>query len=191
MPLTLTITGAPIVEPLTLEEAKRFLRVDITRDDALIEALMVSAREEVELLTGRTILSTTYALRLECFPATGIIALPRPPLQSVTSIAYIDTAQVSQTLATTVYGVDSFSEPGRVYRKTGQTWPSVYDQLVPITITYVAGYTLATVPERMRTALKLLLNDSYEHREAHLDARTFCNEAVHRLLWGLSKVDFV
>lgn len=186
MPLTLTQTVAPTIEPLLLEEVKRYLRVDGTDEDSVIEALMLSAREDIETWTGRTLLTTTYALRLDCFPSGCPIRLPRPPLQSVTSIGYLDEDNVAQTLATTVYQSDVYSEPGRITLKTGQSWPSTYSAaLNAVTITYVAGWILATIPERAKMALKLMVGGYYEHREESLEIRTYPNETVKRLLWGM------
>lgn len=186
MPLTLTQTVAPTIEPVTLDEAKRYLRIDGTDEDSVIESLLLAAREDVESWSGRTLLTSTYALRYDDFPACGVFMLPRPPLQSVSSIAYVDTTGTTQTLATTVYGVDAYSEPGRVYLKSGQAWPSTSaDGINTVTITYVAGWTLTTIPERVKMAIKLILADLYEHREAQLEARVQTNKTVQRLLWGL------
>lgn len=192
MPLTITQTVAPTAEPLTLDEVKRYLRIDGTDDDVVIEALMLAAREDIEVWTGRTLLTTTYALRLSDFDwctwygRHDWLTLPRPPLQSVTSITYLDSNNASQTLATTVYQVDAYSEPGRITLKTGQSWPSTYtDSFNNVTVTYVAGWTLATLPERVKMAMKLIIGDYYEHRESQLEARVQENAAVCRLLWGL------
>lgn len=190
MPVSLTMTVAPTQEPILLEELKRYLRIDGTDEDVVLEALLVAAREEIEMFTGKTLLATTYALRLDDFPACGWVSLPRPPAQSITSITYLDTANVSQTLATTVYGSDTYTEPGRVYLHSGQSWPSTHETGInTVTITYVAGYTLATLPDRFRMVLKLMVGDLYEHREGHLEARVTMNETMKRMLWGLRLVD--
>lgn len=195
MPLSITQTVAPTAEPLTLDEVKRYLRIDGTDDDAVIESLMLAAREDVETWTGRTLLTTSYALRLSDFEwctCCGVLRLPRPPLQSVTSISYLDSAGATQTLATTVYQVDAYSEPGRITLKTGQSWPSTYtDSFNNVTVTFVAGWTLATIPERVKMAMKLLIGGYYEHREDMLEVRVQDNAAVCRLLWGLRIVDMV
>ena len=46
-------------EPITLEEAKNFLRVDGSDDDALIGALISAAREMCEQYTRRILVTTT------------------------------------------------------------------------------------------------------------------------------------
>ena len=190
MPLTLTQTVAPTIEPLLLSEVKNYLRLDGTENDAVVEALALAAREEVEIFTGLTLLATTFAWRLWGFGACPL-QVPRPPLQSVTSITYFDSSNVSQTLSSSVYTVDTQSRPGRILLTDGQSWPSVFSRYDAVTITYVAGHSLAALPERAKIAMKLMIGDYYENREAQLETRVYCNETVKRLLWGLRLLDFV
>jgi uncharacterized phiE125 gp8 family phage protein len=63
----LSVTTAPTSEPITRDEAKSFLRVDISDDDTLIDNLIQSAREFCEEYTGRTLINTTYKLSLDGF----------------------------------------------------------------------------------------------------------------------------
>lgn len=186
MPLTLVQTVAPTEEPLSLDQIKLQLRLDHDIEDALLYLYLQAAREYVELATRRQLLSATYTLSLDDFPACGMLTIPRPPLQSVTSITYLTTATVTQTLATTVYGVDVSSQPGRVYLKQGQAWPSVYDQLNAITITYVAGWTTyAQVPNQLKMAILRLVGHFYEHREVAVEkALSLIPLGITNLLWS-------
>jgi hypothetical protein len=47
------------------------------------------------------------------------------PLQSVTTVKYYDASGVLQTLASTVYQVDTVSQPGRIVLAPTQIWPTV------------------------------------------------------------------
>ena len=51
---SLFIEKQPTSEPVTLAEAKNFLRVTITDDDLLISSLITAAREACEAFTGRS-----------------------------------------------------------------------------------------------------------------------------------------
>jgi hypothetical protein len=96
------------------------------------------------------------------------ILLPCGPVQSVTSVVYVDTAGVSQTLVvTTDYVVDTSAEPARIYPAYGCSWPSARSQPNAITVTYVAGYGLAgaNVPEPLLDAMYLLIGDGYEFKQ--------------------------
>ena len=84
--MPLTLTTPPATEPITLAEANLHLKVDTTDDDSLITRLIAAARARAEWHTGRAFITQTWTLHLDAWPACGIIELPLPPLQSVTSI---------------------------------------------------------------------------------------------------------
>lgn len=172
--MSLALSVAPTSEPILLDEAKRYLRVETDLDNARITSLLRSARECVERISGRQLITATYTLKLDHFPSWdwcgsyydwGRIVLPRPPVQSVTSIAYTDSNGSPQTLATSVYGLDTSTEPGRIYLKHGQQWPTVRGDVDGIVITYVAGYTsAANVPEPFKEAMLVYIANRYENR---------------------------
>lgn len=72
----------PAIEPVTLDEAKAHLRVDINAEDSLITRLISDAREWVERFLRRSLITQTWALYLDAFPvgagpySTGLYAAP-------------------------------------------------------------------------------------------------------------------
>lgn len=164
----LSLSSGPSQEPLSLQETKTFLRVDHNDEDSQISLLIQDARERAERVTGRQLVTATWVLKLSDF--LPVIYLPNPPLQSVGSIQYIDTAGDTQTLATTEYLVDAVSEPGRITEAYSKTWPSVRAQMNAVTITYIAGYgTPSNVPAGLRSRLLAAVAHTYEHRESGVD----------------------
>lgn len=155
----------PPTDLLTIAAAKDHLRVDGTAEDALIEGYVKAARQHVEEITGCAIGAQTWEYQQEAW--TTEFYLPGYPLTSVESIKYFDGAGVEQTLATTVYRVDTKSAPGRVEKIDGQSWPAVQaGRALPITVRYGLGYTAATLPAGLDAAMKLLVGHFYAHREA-------------------------
>ena len=65
----LTLVTAPASEPVSLTEAKAHLRLDSADDDSLITALIRSARETAEAHMRRALVSQTWRLSLDRFPA--------------------------------------------------------------------------------------------------------------------------
>ncbi|MEQ1619683.1 MAG: head-tail connector protein, partial [Terricaulis sp.] len=55
--MTITILTPPASEPITLAEAKLFLRIDQTAEDPLITTLIAAAREAVEVACGRALIT--------------------------------------------------------------------------------------------------------------------------------------
>ena len=158
------VTTEPSVEPITLDEAKLNLRVECTADDTLITALIVAARRWCEDFENRAYITQTITAKT--FWLFDQIILPRPLLQSVTSIVYVDQAGDDQTLSDTLYDVDTFREPGQVTRAFNATYPTVRGDVNGVTIVYVAGYGVAStdVPQETIQAIHLLIGHLYENR---------------------------
>jgi uncharacterized phiE125 gp8 family phage protein len=156
----------PELEPVSLDEAKLHLRVDISPEDDLIETLITAARQRVEVELRRTLISQTWSLYLDDWPADEVIQIPNPPLIQMRAIAYVDSNGVSQSL--TYYDwLANPGTPGRIAPVYGTSWPSVRSQLDAIVVQYDAGYgeLASDVPACIRQAILLLVGDWYENRE--------------------------
>jgi len=174
--MALKLITAPTVEPVSLEEARLFLRIDSDpgEEDALIASMITAARQEAEKITRRQLITATWELRLDYFPET--IYLPMPPLQSVAPIApvviggvkYLDAAGVEQTLTeNTDYLVDTYSEPGRITPAYGEVWPPIYPVPNAVRIVYKAGYgdAATSVPAAIKNWIKAMVGSLWENRE--------------------------
>lgn len=173
---TILITP-PTTDPISLAEAKAHCRIGIDDDDGLLAGYVLAARHHLETETRRAFMTQTWDLTLDYgWPVTRVdgcyrnrIVLPRPPVQSVTSISYIDGAGAAQTLATNQYKLakadtgEWFIEPAY-----GVSWPTVRSEMAAITVRFVAGYgsSPGDVPEPLRQAMLLLVGHYYENREA-------------------------
>lgn len=157
--LNFQVTVAPTIEPVDLEEVQRHLRIDDPDDAPQLNFLIGAARAQVEEYLGRALLTQTIVYRLDCFPSRAI-RLPRAPLQSVSSIEYVDGDGATQTLSSSLYQVDSSSEPARVLPVYGGYWPVTRPTMNAVTITYVAGWTAASaVPAPIRQAILMRIHD--------------------------------
>lgn len=125
-------------EPVTAAEVKTLLPLYGTDHDARIALLIPALRMEAEQLVQRSLAVNTWQLKLDAFPANEIRLL-WPPVVSVESITYIDTAGATQTLDAAAYFVDSHSEPGWVLPADGTDWPDTYDTANAVTVNYTAG----------------------------------------------------
>lgn len=159
---------APASEPVTLSEAKAHAVVLHTADDTLITSLIIAAREEVENLLNRSLLTQTWELILDQFLDGESIELPMAsPLASVTSVEYYDENNSTQSLATSVWSADTFAEPGRVHLNDGESWPETFVRFDAVKVTYVAGWSsAASVPESIKLWIKARVSSLYEQRES-------------------------
>jgi len=142
-----------------------------TVEDNLILDWITTAREYCEGYTGRALATQTleaYPLR---FPCRNEIEIPYPPLQSITSVKYKDSAGTETTMTVdTDYIVDADSNVGRIVLPYAKIWPTATLYTVnPIKIRYVAGYTdINKIPRLIKSAMYLLIGHYYENREAVL-----------------------
>ena len=165
------IITPPSVEPITLTQAKLWLkRDDDTTDDSLITTLIGAAREYCEEVLGHVLLEQTLEYVLDYFPGENIIPIPFAcPLQSVTWIKYKDSDGVETTWPTTEYVVDTDSQPGRVALAHSKSYPSFTPYpLNAVRIRCVAGVanTSPTVAfsSNLQLAMQLYITDAYANR---------------------------
>jgi uncharacterized phiE125 gp8 family phage protein len=163
----------PISLAVSLSEAKKQCEVadSDTSHDTHITRLIKSAVADVERHTRRALVTQVWRMALSGFPdyrrGLGRIILPRPPLQNVEAIEYIDDFGNLQVLADTVYQVTIDASPGYISPAFGESWPTTRPEtLEAVSVTYTAGYgDLDTkVPEQFRNVVYELIAFRFMNR---------------------------
>ena len=170
---SIQVTTEPATEPVSLAEAKLQCRVDGTEENDLITDLITAARQQVEIDTSRTLITTVLKLRMDDFPP--VIYLPRPALISVETVKYYNTAGTLTTMSASEYQVDLYSFPGCIVPAPATSWPSVEtDRINAVEVAYTAGYgaTAASVPKNLKRAILMLVQEGY-FRRADYEAQGF------------------
>lgn len=177
--MSLTQTSAPAAVVVSKADLKTHVNVEstFTTDDTLIESYVADATRYVERLTNRQLITATWVLRMDGFGDpdyrnAGTIMVPKPPLQSITSIQYVDGAGDTRTWSASEYRVDLYGHPARITPEWGYAYPSTRPVMNSVTITYVAGYGAAAsdVPTDLALAVKFLAAFWYEQRMPFMDA---------------------
>lgn len=160
----ITEPGDPVI---STSDAKLHLRVDHTDEDTLIERIVDAATRQCEEYQGRAYVTQEFRLTVPRFPFYGrVIRLPRPPLQSVEKIEYLDTNHAVQELDPMKYRVNTDGLPGQVILNEGESWPDTGRAPDAVRVTYTAGYGgPADVPADYRAAILLMVGHLYENRE--------------------------
>jgi len=136
-------------------------------EDTLLSTILTAARNHVENITGRQLMTATWDYSLQAWPDGDYIKLPFGNLVSVTSVKWKDVDAVETTLTvTTDYLVETNgNQCGRIVLPYGESWPS--DTLYPsnpITIRFVCGYvSAAAVPEMLQVAIKFAAQNMWRH----------------------------
>lgn len=221
------VITSPSVEPVSLARARQWLRIDVpgysgdTSQDLDIQSMVRAARQWVEKETDKSIGLQTLMITGESFCALGEqpygygygqrrILLPRGPVRSITSVAYLTTDDFDLTVDPALYRLTA-QAPQSVVLKRGQAWPGVSVEPESVRITYVAGYIVPTLgtgieayaddyadsytsgpgavlpydlPDDMIAAMRLILGHLYRYRSASVDvAMQELPLGVRALLW--------
>jgi len=165
--MALVPTSGPALEPITLAEAKAYLRVDGADDDTLIGALIATSRLHIEAALGCALITQGWSLYRDDWPLRGPVRLPLSPLQSIDAVRLYALDGSTTLLAQSSYQVDAIGTPPRMVRLPGSDWPKPGRPVNGIEIAFTAGYgaTPSAVPAPIRHALLLLVAHWYENRE--------------------------
>lgn len=159
-------TTAPTKEPVSLTDAKDHLREDLDGQDDVILGAIEAARELVEDLSHRWLITQVWDIYYDDFPVGGEpFTLPRPPIQSVDQIDYVDTDGNTQTLAASKYQVNEHAEPAIVRAAYNTEWPEVRDEtLKAVTVTITGGFgdNASDVPQKYKQAMYMILTHWYD-----------------------------
>lgn len=157
----LTRTAAPATEPVTLAEAKLYLRVDSTTEDSLIGDLILAARMVAESWLKSSLISQSWKLAYDC----GIpeaVWLPMGPVNAITSVVVFNRDGTSNTLSSSAYYLNA--------ARNSLVLDSV--QLgFRVEITYSTGYGDATtVPKPIKQGILCHIGAMYDRRGEDADA---------------------
>lgn len=177
----LALVTPPAAEPVTVAEARAWLRIDGADDDATLGALITAARQAAEEHLRRSLVTQTWKLTLDGAGGRGewvpgvyelpvdafdgepprTLDLPKGPVQAVTTV--------------TTYGTDNagtvFPAPGyrlsgdRLALNPGFYWPGSLRPQGGTEILYTAGYgDAAAVPRPIKQGILIHAASLYEQR---------------------------
>lgn len=159
----------PAASPVSVEEAKAWLRVDATEEDALIEgtiAAAVSSLEGRHGMLGRCLITQTWRQDFDDWGAYSYLSLPFSGVSAVV-VKYFDSDNVEQTVSSADYELVEDECGCRVSFLDGFSEPAVYARADAVRVTMTCGFgTAEDVPAAIRLAIKMTVAHWYEHREA-------------------------
>ena len=146
-------------EALSISDVKTHLRITGTDDDEAIRLFIAAIRRKAETYLGKSLITSTWQLKLDCF--SDEIELPMQPVQSVSSVSYVDTDGATQAFANI-----QFDRGGRLKPSYSNVWPSTRKQYDAVTITYITGETHAgNVQQDIKLAMLLWIGACDLNRE--------------------------
>ena len=165
--MSLVLTAAPAIEPVTLAEAKAHLRVDHADEDAFIASLIVTSRLHIEAALGLALITQGWTESVDAWPAGREIELSLRPVQSIDLIRVVTGPSTFATLSALDFVLDGSAAKSRIVWQAAASRPIPAQPASGIEIAFTAGYgdAAADVPAPIRHALLILLAHWYEQRE--------------------------
>lgn len=155
----------PAVEPVTLADAKTWLRVTNDDDDGVITSLIAGARSHIEAQTRRAMITQTWRLVRDAWPADGRIAALPVPMVEIVAARVFDEGGTPHAIDLDAFVVDNAAAPAII---AFAPWSSIVPgrQAGGIEIDITAGYGDAPddVPEPLRQAVRFLVAHWFESR---------------------------
>ena len=156
------LTVPPTQQAVTLGDVYTQLRITENDEDDYLKGLIDVATTVLQAKAWYQFLTATYTLKFSQFDYE--MCLPRPPLKTVPTIAYIDANGDSQTVTSSIYDVITYQTPGLIRLAFNQTWPAVRGNPDDITVTFTCGEDASAVPDRTKQAIKLFVAHMYTQR---------------------------
>ena len=167
--MNLVLKTPPAVEPISLVELKKHLRLDIedTNEDIDLTAYLIAAREYCEDYQNRAYITQTWERSFDYWPRS-VIELPKGSLQKVDLVSYKDSnGTIVELIEMVDYVFSARGILGRITPAYGKTWPSFTPfPLDAIVIEFTCGYgdSATNIPAKTIQAMKMLTSHWYEHR---------------------------
>jgi uncharacterized phiE125 gp8 family phage protein len=169
----------PASEPITLAEAKSWIKVETDADDDLITSLIAEARQDIEEFTGLALIVQTWDMVLDELPS--VLEIQKSPLRSVTGIYYTDIDGTERTEPPANYLVDTFRD--RILLKEDKTWEGA--NFVRLyngwRIRFTAGET--EYPIWVKPLVKRIIAYRYDNRGSFLSPELEEEIRRHKVRW--------
>ena len=161
--MSATLLNAPAFEPVTLADMKDFIRVEHNDDDGAIAALIAGARLHIEAQTRRALITQSWRLTRDAWPADGRIAVRPSPLQSLDVVRVYDSAGNATVLDLQAFVVDTAGSTV-VFAPWTPAQPGRMAAGIELDVTCGYGDGPDDVPEPLRQAIRMLAAHWYENR---------------------------
>lgn len=153
---------APAIEPVSLDEARAFLRVE-HNDDEVIAALLAGAHIHVEAATRRALITQSWRLSLDGWPEDGRLEVRPGPLQSLSVARVYDLENMAHDIDVGAF-VPDLGASTLVFAPWAVPAPGRSNAGIALDVVVGYGDAAIDVPEPLRQAIRLLVGHWYDNR---------------------------
>ena len=159
--LDIQFSNESTTEPVTLAEAKNWLKIDVPDDDTLLSTLITSARQDCESYLNISLIERTVTAYLQI--GLDEIRLPYGPVKTVTN--------VTNFRGDRIHGYELKYEKFKAL-----------DSCTEVTATYDAGFINGALPKHFKVAILNQIAWQYEHRGDETEQQTTLSPDTMRKL---------
>jgi uncharacterized phiE125 gp8 family phage protein len=135
-------SGSQIVEPITLLQAKKWLKIDVNDEDTLIQSFITVARQQCENYLNISLIQRKVIAFVN--NSLGGVWLPFAPVAEILDVQDKNGKEIEYTI------------------HNSQFKQLMFPKLDYVRVEYNAGFT--TLPQHFKTAMLIALAYIYEHR---------------------------
>lgn len=165
--MSITIVTPPASEPVSLAEAKLFLRIDHNSEDALINTLIGAAREAVEAGCGRALITRRVRENLDIWRRDAVngALLSVGPVTNIVAVRLLADNGAQSVIDPERYRLEGGRDRPRLVFPPGL--PATLRSAGGIEIEYDAGFddNAADLPLALRLATLQVVAALYEARQ--------------------------
>ena len=162
--MTPILLSGPTEEPVSIAQARQWLKIDTSDEDDLIGGLITSARLMIEATTRRMLMTQSWRLLLDQWPRGIVYQLPLAPVLSVNGVRLIDALGNPHPLPELLYWLQASSEKPRLIFNTAPPSPERAAGGIEIDVTVGYGPRRDDVPAPLRQAICMLTAAWFEDR---------------------------
>jgi uncharacterized phiE125 gp8 family phage protein len=152
------LLSGPAIEPVALDDAKSFLKVEIA-------ALIAGARVHVEAQTRRALITQSWRLIRDAWPNNGRVAIAPVPLQALNAARVYNLDGTTQAIDPASFIVERAAAPAiLVFGASVPPAPGRVVAGIELDVTVGYGDDPEDVPADLRQAIRILVAHWYENR---------------------------
>ena len=162
--IPILITG-PVMEPLSLAEAKAWLKVDGTEEDELIRTLIIAARLMVEAEIGQVLIGQNWRLIGDSWPQSAEIPIRPGRVLAVGGARVFSAAGLATPIPASAFTlVEKGTGQGQCLLISNPPAPGRARAGIEIDVRLGFGEAASDVPEEIRLAIRRVLALWFENR---------------------------
>ncbi|MGW6776605.1 head-tail connector protein [Brucella pseudogrignonensis] len=160
--MTMFLVTPPALEPVTIADARAFLRISTDSEDDVLRRIIKTACELVEAETGLALVDQTWRLRVDRWPRSGRLAIFKYPVKAVTAVVAYRPDGSAIGMEPEEFMLQHGRRPQRVYMAQ---YPDA-QTFCGLEVDFIAGFgeTGVEVPDALKQAILTLTAHLYENR---------------------------